>query len=247
MGYLRELINRVPEVPFSEVTSYIYYGSMYYDLMIKDFYFKDFLRSLTGIYVNDYQYTTFAEKIIGGRHLAIKYKGITIGYDNEEHYVHVPDFVVSLILLYYSVTAYVGGTKILFWSDRIRSASIYYSLGERVRTPFYHWEKNPEFSDNLETILYLIGYADVIKRNGGVIIPPAKIEENERYKRYYFLPTLYTAYYLRNKHTFIESPSVILKVYKEVEPELRVPKISFRKLLKEANELMKDNAKGLFE
>lgn len=247
MGYLKDLINKVPQVPFEDVISYVYHGSVYYDLLIKRFYFNDFLRSLTGVYINGYQYTTFAQKITGGNHPKITYKGITIGYENTERYVHVPDLIASLILLYYSVYAYVGGTKILFWSDRIRSASIFYSLAERVRTPFYYWEMNPEFSDNLETILYLIGYADVIKRNGGVRLTPAEIEANKIYKMYYFLPTLYTAYYLRNHHTFIESPNVILKVYREVESELKVPRISFGKLLKEANELMSNNAEALFE
>ncbi|ABP73398.1 hypothetical protein [Acidianus bottle-shaped virus] len=247
MGYLKELIKRVPELPVCDVISYVYYGIVPYDLRIKNFYFRDYLRSLTGIYINKYQYTTFAQKITGGNHPKITYKGVTIGYDNVEHYVHVPDLIASLILINYSINAYVGGSKVLFWADSMRSASIFYSLADRVRTPFYTWEKNPEFSDNLETILYLIGYSDVIKRNGGVKVTPAEIERNKKFKTYYFLPTFYTAYYLRNKHTFIESPNVILKVYKEIEPELKVPDIPFSKLVKKANELIKDNAEALFD
>lgn len=225
----------------------MYLGGIRYEIQIKKFFFVEFLRSFTGIYVNDYQYTTFAQEIVGGKHKRITYKGVTIGYDNLEHYVHVPDFLATLILLRYPVTAYVGGSKIVFRTERIRSASVFYSLAERVRTPFYVWEENPKFSDNLEIVLYLIGYADVIKRNGGVILTPAEIEANKKFKTYYFLPLLYTAYYLRSHNTFIESPNVILKVYKEVESELKVPRISFDKLIKKANELMENNAEALFE
>lgn len=246
MGYLDLLIERVPKLLLSKVLSYTYLGELKYEIIIKKFYFEDFLRSLTGIYVDDYQYTTFSEEITGGKHSKIKYNGITIGYNNREHYVHVPDLIVTLILLHYPVTAYIGGSKLLFRIEPVRSINVFYALGKRVRSPFYSWETNPKFSEDLETILDLIGYADVIKRSGIVKITPVEIEKNEMYKMYYFLPLLYTAYYLKNRHTFIESPRVIIDVYEKVKNELKVPDIPFKKLLKKANELMRNNAEALF-
>ncbi|MCY0881188.1 MAG: hypothetical protein OWS74_04260 [Firmicutes bacterium] len=235
MGYLKLLMRKVPKLPISKVLTYAYLGDIEYEISIDNFYFEDFLRSLTGIYVNDHQYTTFAKTITGGIHPKITYKGVLIGYDNTEHYVHVPDFIASMILLYYPINAYVSGSKLLFSVEPIRKISVFYSFGERVRTPFYSWDKNPPFSKKLEIIMYLIGYSDVVKRNGGVIVPPAEIEKNETFKMYYFLPLLYTAYYLKNKHTFVKSPKVITRVYEEVKDKLKVPNYTLDRLIQMAN------------
>ncbi|MCY0881656.1 MAG: hypothetical protein OWS74_06645 [Firmicutes bacterium] len=242
MDLLNKLLEIVPTVSLEKVTQYMYQGIIPYTIQISKFYFDEFLRSETGIYVENKQFTTFAKEITSGFvHPRIIRNGITLGYVNEEGYVHVPDLIATLVLTQYPVKAYIGGTKLFFNTKDPREVSIYYSLSRRVRTPFYTWEEEPEFDlDALEIIAFTIGYSDIVKRNDGYEPTPEEIERNPEYKRYYFLPAFYIAYFLKNKHTFVKNVGVITKVYESVKDTLSVPKYTLSQLIMMANESLDD-------
>lgn len=242
MGLINKLLEIVPSVSLDKIIQYTFQGLIPYSIQISNFYFYDFLRSETGIYIQNKQFTTFKNEITSGFvHPRIMRSDIVIGYVNEESYVHVPDLIATLILKEYPIRAYLGGTKLYFSADEPREVSIYYSLSKRVRTPFYVWEEEPVFDlDALELVAYLIGYSDVIKRNQGNVPTPEEIERNTDYKRYYFLPAFYIAYFLKNRHTFVKNAGVILKVYEGIKETLTVPKYTLSQLLMMTNEHLDD-------
>lgn len=242
MDLLNRLLEIVPTVPTERILEYMFQGFLPYSVDISKFYFEDFLRSETGIYIQNEQFTTFKNEVTTGFiHPRITRKGIPIGYVNEEGYVHVPDMIATLVLTEYPVKAFIGGVKLYFNTKEPREVGIYYSLSRRVRTPFYTWENEPEFDlEALEIIAYMIGYSDIIKRNDGKMVTPDEIEKNPDFKRYYFLPACYIAYFLRNKHTFVKSVGVITKVYDSVKDTLSLPKYTLDQLIMMANERLDD-------
>jgi hypothetical protein len=179
------------------------------NLKVKDYYY---LQSKTYISIRSIPYTTFSKQYLYHDKHRVEVtncpivfdkekrnRGITLGYINDTHYLHLPDFIATNAINNGIDTLVVKKGVILeFNHDKV----MIYSHTSPVNTPYYLFTEYFPYTDNADLLARIIGVFDVWKRGELNSITPGY---SRSAKRHFMFPFISLIVYRNTRSTLYPS------------------------------------------
>jgi len=177
-----------------------------------------FLKSRSGVYINDELFTTtssiklYGKPVLTIRNDELKVKcgsnDVMIGYINIIDYLHLPDYIMAQVL-------HDGGKVVVVEPKHIleleNSNLVVYRHKVSITSPYYIFETPFDYYENANTLAEIIGAFDVYKRG---FIKKGIITKVDEALKYFLYPYVSLILYKRTRTTLY--PSLIQPLVYEV-------------------------------
>ena len=164
-----------------------------------------YLSTSTGIHVNGGQFTTISKVTLYGKenkvmnnpklYVTCDSKKYDIGFVNDLHYLHLPDYVLAEVLNSGGEAFVVKHKHILELGN---NSMLVYTHKEEIPSPYYVFKTPFDYYENANMLAEIIGAFDVWKRG---YIKNGKIEDVNKALFYFLYPYVSLVIYKRTQTT----------------------------------------------